>query len=108
EIGQVPTGPTGTSGAQNTPGDVSSTASTGSIFRSSAGSGAGKKSLLPAFATILAQEAGESNSGKEITGAAEQADAGKLPEESALGLGEEKLIPFASLLPLEGKGSGLP
>jgi hypothetical protein len=105
---QVPAGTTVTSGAPNTSGGVSSTASSGSIFRSTAGSGAGKKSLLPAFATILAHEAGESNSGKEISGAAEQADAGKLPEESALGLGEEKLIPFASLLPLEGKGSGLP
>ena len=105
---QVPAGTTVTSGAQNTPGDVSSTASTGSIFRSSAGSGAGKKSPLPAFAAILAQEAGDTNSGKEISGVAEQADAGKLPDESALGLGEEKLIPFASLLPLEVKGSSLP
>ncbi len=103
---QVPAGTTVTTGAQNTPGDVSSTASTGSIFRSSAG--AGKKSLLPAFAAILAQEAGDTNSGKEISGVAEQADAGKLPEESALGLGDEKFIPFASLLPLDGKSSNLP
>jgi hypothetical protein len=105
---QVPAGTTVTTGAQNTPGDVSSTASTGSIFRSSAGAGAGKKSLLPAFAAILAQEAGDTNSGKEISGVAEPADTGKLPAESALGLGEEKLIPFASLLPLEVKGSNLP
>ena len=102
---QVPAGTTVTSGAPNISGGVSSTASRGSIFRSTAGAGAGKKSLLPAFATILAQEAGESNSGKDISGVAEQADAGKLPEESALGLGEEKLIPFASLLPLDVKSS---
>lgn len=105
---QVPASTTVTTGAQNTPGGVSSTASTGSIFRSAAGSGTGKKSLLPAFAAILAQETGDTNSGKEISGAAEQADAGRLPDESALGLGEEKLIPFTSLLPLEVKGSNLP
>ena len=105
---QVPAGTTVTTGAQNTPGDVSSTASKGSIFRSSAGSGAGKKSLSPAFAAILAQEAGDTNSGKDISGVAKQADTGKLPEESELGLGEEKFIPFASLLPLDGKSSNLP
>jgi len=60
---QLPTSTTATAGAQNT----SSVASAGSIFKASGGSATGKKSLLPTFAAVLAQQADGKDADEQVS-----------------------------------------
>lgn len=93
---QVPASTPATVGTQNTPSNASSTASTGDIFGLSTRSRASKKSLLPAFATILAQQADEKDIGKD-SGDATGSGTFNLVEENTPRLADGKFIPFVAL-----------